>query len=91
MEKRGGLGTDQRRAGILPATICRQDGGAPDLARPTRLAPMPTACFSSVYYSVTLRDKESAVRFSRHPVRIEYPGGDLPSELESLTRRRASP
>jgi len=23
------LGTDQRSAGILPATICRQDGGAP--------------------------------------------------------------
>jgi len=25
------LGTDHRRAGILPAMTCRQDGGAPAL------------------------------------------------------------
>jgi len=34
---RGGLGTDHRSAGILPATICRQDGGTSALPTyPTR-------------------------------------------------------
>jgi len=26
------MGTDHRNAGILPASICRQDGGAPRMA-----------------------------------------------------------
>jgi len=31
-------GTDHRSAGILPATICRQDGGAPGFVQPTSQA-----------------------------------------------------